>query len=291
MGLRNVNVAIPSGDIYPNGIPLKTANPDVQATVRPEGSFFRQSVGYASIRPGRHRYQDNNTGLGIHFTPHRFAEDIGEFNSLPLLVDSETAASHADIAELPGSERLDDAGKLTASDGNAGGGVKLAEGTRAAPVGSDELHAGNRTARDMGDREPGRPYTREFYGLLRNPADAFQVKYSENPVVAIGIAGAIVGAVYFLTREFETAYRSRSRTAATAGGVTGAAAPVAAAPAAAADTAGSAVRESAEVVNEAATAAADAVEKTVSAAGDAVEAAGEAVEKTTDAVADAATGD
>jgi hypothetical protein len=229
--------------------------------------------------------------MGIHFTPQRFAEDVGEYDTLPLLVDAQTAADHADIADLPGSERLDDRGKLTAGDVEANNGVKMAETTQAAPQGSTTEHRGSKTLLDMGDREPGRPMTREFYGLLRNPADAFRDEYAKNPLMAVGAAGVIVGAVYYVARELERNLRSRSRVAARGGGAAAAVAPVAAAPAAVADTAGGAVKDAAEVANQAATAAGDAAAAAASAAGDVAEAAGEAVEDVTDAVADAATGD
>jgi hypothetical protein len=291
MGLRKINVAIPQGDIYPNGLRLVPADPNIQATVRPEGSFFQKSAGYESIRPGRNRYQKAYHGMGIHFTPMRFAEDVGEFDSLPLLVDAKTAAMHADIAELPGSERLDDEGALTAEDVNANEGVKMAETSTAAPAGDEVMHRGNRTVADMGDREPGRPLTRDYYGMLRNPVGVFRDEYSENPLMAVGVAGLIVGGIYYVARELERNMRSRSQVAAAGGGVTAVAAPVAAAPAAAADTAGGAVRDATAVVNEAATAAGQAAETAASAAGDAAEAAGKAVEQVTDAAADAATGD
>lgn len=289
MGLRRgPNVAIAQGDLYPNGVYTIPPNPDIQGTVRPEGSFFRKSPGYETIRPGRHKFQRAYHGMGIHFTPQRFAEDVGAFNSLPLLVDEETAVMHADIAELPGSERLDDQGKLTA-DGS--GGVFMGETSKTAVTGGSDLHRGNRTLSDMGDREPGRPLTRAFHSGLMNPVGAFRSEYQENPVVAVGVAGAIVGAIYFLTRELETSFRSRRRAAAASGGITGAAAPVAAAPAAVADTAGGTVRESAEVANRAATAAGEAASDAASAAGDVAKAAGEAVEEVADAVGDAVTGD
>lgn len=291
MGLRTPNVAIPQGDIYPNGIQATALNPDVQATVRPVGHFFKKSPGYETIRPGRNRYQDAYHGQGIHFTPHRFAEDVGEYGSLPLMVDEETAVMHADIAELPGSERLDDAGKLTAEDAAQNRGVYMAEGTKAAPTGGRKLHTGNRTIADMGDREPGRPISRAAYGMLRNPTDAFRDEYRDNPAVAVGVAGAIIGAIYYVSREFERGYRRRARAAAVGGGVTGAVAPVAAAPAAAVDTAGAAVSDAASVADQAATAAGDAAKAAASAAGDVAAAAGTAVEKVTDAAADAVTGE
>lgn len=292
MGLRSgPNVAIAQGDLYPNGVWATPPDPNIQATVRPEGHFFKKSPGYESIRPGRNKFQDACHGMGIHFTPQRFAEDVGEFDSLPLLVDEETSVSHADIADLPGSERLDDAGKLTAQDAAANRGVKLGETAKAAPDGGSELHTGNRSVADMGDREPGRPLTRAAYGLLKNPAGSFRDEYADNPMLAVGVAGAIIGGVYFLTREFESGFRSRRRTAAAAGGITGAAAPVVAAPAAAADAAGAAVQESADVANRAATAAGEAAKDAASAAGDVAAAAGDAASEVTDAVADAVTGD
>jgi hypothetical protein len=119
---RRPNVAVPSGAVYPNGIEYDPADPVIQSTVRPEGTVFRSSPGYPSIRPGRFRYQASHHGQGIHFTPQRFAEDFGE-RGLPLMVDKTKAADFTDVADLPGSERLDDSGALTASDGAANQGV------------------------------------------------------------------------------------------------------------------------------------------------------------------------
>lgn len=282
MGLKRTNVAIPSGDLYPNGITPTALNPDVQATVRPAGQFFRKSPGYETVRPGRTRFQAAYHGLGIHFTPQRFAEDVGEFDSLPLVVDAETSGRHADIAELPGSERLDDGGRLLDEDNATNGGVRLAESNRAAPTGGKVLHAGNRTAIDMGDRDSDRPLTKAFYKGLHNPVQVFRSEYADNPVAAVAVAGLIVGAVYYLTRELESAYKSRNRSGAAAVGAV-AAAPVA--------VSGEAVKDAAVTANRAASAAGEAAKEAASAAGDAAEAAGEAAEEVTDAVADAVTGD
>lgn len=288
MGLRK-NVAVASGDLYPNGIKVVPPNPNVQATVRPQGTFFHKSVGYETIRPGNSAFDHNHHGLGIHFTPMRFAEDVGEFDSLPLLVDATTAADHADIAELPGSEMLGPHGELDDATVNSNGGVKIAESGDAAAPASHVLHKGNRTLLDMGDREPGRPLTRDFHGLLRNPVGVFKSEYQEDPTVAVAAAGVIVGVGYFLLRELEGNFRRRTRSAGSGGGVSSVAAPAAGAVAASADTAGSAVKEAADVVNKTATAAGEAVETAVSAAGDTVKAAGDAVDKATDAAADAVT--
>lgn len=280
MGLRP-NVSVPQGTLYPNGVGLVIPNADVQATVRPAGTMFRKSVGFESIRPGSSRFQDGHGGLGIHFTPHRYAEDVGQYqdvNGYPLMVEP---GRTADVADLPNSDRLDDAGKLTAEDGNANRGVYITEG-KGAPVGGNDVRESERVRPEMGDREIGRPLTRSFWeGALRNPAGAFKSEYSDSPLVAVGVAGAIVGVVYMLSRDFERNYRSRRGSSA--------AGAVAAAPAAAVATAGNQVKDAADVANDAATAAGDAAKAAASAAGDAASAAGKAAEKVTDAVADAVT--
>lgn len=283
------NVAIPQGDIYPNGVPVTPPNADVQATVRPAGTFFQKSPGYETIRPGKSVFQKGHHGLGIHFTPLRFAEDVQVMNNLPLLVDASTSADHTDIADLPGSEDLDAAGMLSPDAVAANKGVLMSEGTSAAPTGGKQMHRGNHTLRDMGDREIGRPLSRFFNGVLHNPVGAFRDEYREDPVIAVGAAGLIVGLIYFISREMEGNYRRRSRGG--NGPVSGAVAPVAAVPVAATDTAGSAIKESAEVANEAATAAGKAAEKAASAAGDVAEAAGDAVAEVAESVGDAVTGD
>lgn len=282
------NVAIAQGDIYPNGITLVPPDPDVQATVRPEGGLFQKSAGYESIRAGKTQFQHDH-GAGIHFTPMRFAEDVGEYDSLPLLVDATTAADHADLADLPGSGDLDDKGALTADQVAANEGVKMAETHAMAPTAGEEIHSEVNAVPDMGDREPGRPLTQGFQTLLRNPAGAFKDEYQKDPVVAVGVAGLIIGGVYFLAKEFEQQFLSRNRSASRSGGVSGAVAPVAAVPAAAVATTGGAIRESAEVANTAATEAGKAAEAAASAAGDVATAAADAVEEVTDKVADTVT--
>lgn len=289
MGLRRgPNVALPQGDIYPNGITLVPPDPDVQATVRPEGGLFQKSAGYETIRSGKTRFQHSH-GAGIHFTPMRFAEDVGEYDSLPLLVDATTAVDHADLADLPGSGDLNDNGALTADQVAANEGVKMSETATMAPVAGEEVHAEHRSVPDMGDREPGRPLTQGFHSLLRNPAGAFRDEYQKDPVIAVGVAGLIVGGVYFLAKEFERQFLNRNRSASRSGGVSGAVAPVAAAPAAAVATSGGAVREAAQVASTAATEAGKAASEAANAAGDVAEAAADAVEEVTDKVADTVT--
>jgi len=185
---------------------------------------------------------------------------------------------------------LDDKGALTADAVGRNEGVKMGESTAAAPSGGTQMHPGTKTLPDMGDREAGRPLTRDFWGIARNPTGVFRDEYAQNPVIAVGAAGAIVGFIYYAAREFERNYMSRNRSASRGGGVVSTAAPVAAAPAAAADTAGGAVRDAAQVANTAATEAGKAAEEAASAAGDVAEEAGKAVEKVTDAASDAATG-
>lgn len=276
------NVAIPSGDIYPDGIPLVAANPDVQATVRPAGWMFRKSAGFETVRPGRTRFQDGFHGLGIHFTPMRYAEDLGEYQSgsLPLLVDKDKSYDHADIADLPGSDRLDDTGSLPARDAATNAGPKLSEGNTF-PTGSANVRESEGLPRDMGDRDPSRPMTRDFYNnALKNPIGLFRSEYQKDPLKSVAVAGAIVGIVYMVTRDFERAYRRRRGSS-----VVGS---VGAVPAAATETAGATVADAAEVANKAATEAGKAASEAASAAGDVAKAAGDAVEKTTEAVADAA---
>lgn len=279
------NVAVPSGALYPNGVEFDPPDPSVQATTRPEGAIFRSSPGYSSIRPGRFRLAPGHPhGPGIHFTPQRFAEDVGELGpgGYPLMVDKARAADFADVADLPGSERLDDNGAISASDAAQNRGVKLSEGTDS-PTGGADVRESEKTIPDMGDRSPGRPFTRSFWNAtLHNPINVFQDEYRSNPVMAIGLAGVFVGLAYALGTEFERAWTRRS----SGRGAVGAAGT---APAAAVESTGASVKEATSVVNDSVTAAGDAVETAVSAAGDAVEAAGTAAEKATKAAADAAT--
>lgn len=270
------NVAIPSGTVYPDGLNLTMPDPVVQASVRPEGSYFRRSVGYATIRPGKSRFQDSH-GQGIHFTPQRFAENVDSPNTLPLMVDSTVAEDHADIADLPGSENL-------TMDGNikpASQATMLMSEPSTSPPSSTGKHVGRRTLPDMGDREAHRPLSQIFHGLA-HPVEMFKGEYAKDPLIALAGAGLITAIAWSVGRDFERSYRSRERVASSGGGVTGAAAPVAAGPAAVVETAG-------EVVEEAASTAVEAVETVVEAAGEVVETTAQTVEKVTDQAADAVT--
>jgi hypothetical protein len=266
--------------VYPDGLDLTTADPVIQSSVRPEGSYFHHSVGYATIRPGRTKFQHVH-GHGIHFTPARFAENLERPNTLPLMVNSTTAPDHADIADLPGSENLTMDGEIHPADAATGGSILMSEPSRGAPAAGNVRHAGLKSLPDMGDREPHRPLTQLFHGLA-HPGQLFKNEYAKDPLIAIGAAGLITAIAWSIGRDFERSYRSRERSASSGGGVSGTAAPVAAAPAAAIDTSGDAVETVAET-------AVEAVETVADATGAVVETAASAVEAVTETVADAIT--
>lgn len=270
------SVAIPSGSIYPDGLPDVEANPVIQSSVRPEGAFFVSSVGFPTIRPGRNRYQ-HNKGSGIHFTPLRFAENVTQPGTLPVMIDVSTGPDHVDIADLPGSGNLTVDGQVSDQEER----ILLGESSKAAPTGGSVRHRGTKTLPDMGDREAHRPLSQIFHGMA-DPVDVFRAQYAKNPTVALLAAAGVTGIVYMIARDFERTYRSRSRSASRGGGVVADAAPVGAAPAAAVDTSGNTVEKAADTV-------AAAGETVAEAAGAVVETAGEAVEKVTETVADAAT--
>jgi hypothetical protein len=257
-------VAIPSGAVYPDGLPLTEADPVIQASVRPEGSYFAKSVGYETIRPGRTRFQ-HNKGQGIHFTVLRMAENVSKPATLPVMVDVTTGPDHADVADIPGSGNLTVDGQLSDQEER----ILLAESDRSAPVGGAVRHRGTKTLPDMGDREPHRPLSQVFHGLA-NPVEAFRAEYAKNPMIALVAAGVGISVVYLIARDFEASYRSRSRSVRSNGGVVSDAAPVAAAPAAATDTSGNVVQKGADAVAEVIEAGGDAVEKVTEAAADAV---------------------
>lgn len=270
-------VAIPSGSIYPDGLPMTEADPVIQASVRPEGSYFAKSQGYETIRPGRTRFQ-NNKGRGIHFTLLRYAENVTQPDTLPVMVNITTGPDHADIAELPGSGDLTMDGRITAMDQR----ILAGESNSMAPVGGDVAHRGTKTLPDMGDREAHRPLSQIFHGMA-DPVELFRAEYAKNPVIAVAAAGAVVSVVYMIARDFERSYRSRDAAARQGGGVVTDAAPVAAVPAAAADTSGNVVVKAADTVVEAVETVADGAEAVV-------EATASTVEKVTETAADAVTG-
>lgn len=279
---RGPNVAVPSGSIYPDGIQPVAVNPAIQSTVRPGGHKFRSSPGYESVRPGKNGYQDGYHGLGIHFVPQRFGEDVGQYASpggLPRMVDPK-ASKTVDLADLPGSDRLDDAGKLTAEMVNANEGVKLVGDTNF-PTGGADIRESEKTLPDMGDRAATRPFTRAFWdSAFGNPVKLFSSEYHESPTAAIIMAGVGIGLAYMVGSEIEREWKKRRRP-----GVVG---TVATAPAATAAASGETVREATGAVNDAVTAAGKAAAEATSAAGDAAEAAGTAVDRAAEAVADAA---
>lgn len=271
------NVAIPSGTIYPDGLPATMADPVIQASVRPEGSFFTKSVGYQTIRPGRSIFQ-HNKGQGIHFTPTEFAENVAEPSSLPALVTISTAADHVEVADVPGSENLTVDGQASEQER-----VLVGESNSAAPTGSGSVrHRGRLTLPDMGDREAHRPLSAIFHGL-EHPIESFRAEYQKSPIIALAAAAGFTGLVYMVARDFERSYRGRERSAAKGGGITSEAAPVAAAPAAAAQTSGNVVEKTADT-------AVAVVEEVVEAAGDVVEDVASAVSDVAETAADAVTG-
>lgn len=257
------NVALPQGDIYPNGVPVGVINPLAQATAHIPGTFFKKSPGFESMRPGKHRLQKSFHGHGIHFTPHRFAQDMGAAG-LPILVDTETAVHHADIAELPGSERLDDEGKTTRQEDR----VLLAE-TGDMPTATESIAERHRHSVDLdGVRNLPSETKRFVRGVWLNPVDFLSDEVKKTPVKAVVMAGGITAIVYVIARDFERSYNRRKRRAG-----------LAAAPAAAVETVGSTAATVVETPAKVVEKVADAVSQTA-------EAVADAVSGTTDAVAD-----
>lgn len=264
--LGGVNVAIPQGDLYPNGLPLDLPDANVQSTVRPGGWLFVQSPGYNTVRVGRNRYQ-HPEGLGIHFTPIRLAESAVVGGGTMLVADGEASADHVDIADLPNSDQIGADGMLSAHEVATNGGVKIAEGTDHPHGMGEHPHLHMLEPRNMGER------VESYYrGILRNPVGVLKQDWQRSPVAAVMVAASIVGIGYVIVSDLERSYKSRA-----SGGGTGRA--VAAAPAATVATAG---READRVTTVASTA----VQEVANAAGGAVEEVGQAVRRVTEAVAD-----
>jgi len=209
------NVAIPQGDIWPNGLQLDAPDSAVQSTAHIQGTFFKSSPGIPSIRIGKHRIQKTYHGLGHHFTPLRFAEDFGT-KGLPTLV-SEKEASYGDVADLPGSGRLDDEGKTTAPEDR----FYLAEHGDM-PTGTESVQERHNPTLDLdGVRTEAGRITR---GFLRNPVDFLSGEYKKTPVKAIVMATGIVLAVNLLAGNVEREYKRRKRRSGAVGAAGGAAA-------------------------------------------------------------------
>src|SRR4051794_3629937 len=191
------NVSLASGDLFPNGVGLNPANPDVQATVRPFGWLFRPSAGFNSVAVGAHRLDIGHPhGQGIDFSPVRLAEDLSRDprgpEGPPLLVEPGKPGTYpgdrVDLADVPGSEYLDGEGRLPADLADENRGMYLADREGGPPPGSGRLHEGLRSVPDMGDRDPFRPLTREAAGYLHNPVGMFRSEWHDDPVKAVGIA-------------------------------------------------------------------------------------------------------
>lgn len=247
------NVAVPSGAVYPDGLPETYADPDIQASVRPEGSYFVKSEGYETIRPGANEFQHGH-GPGIHFTPLRFAENIAMPASLPVMVDVSTAPDHADIADLPGSENLTVDGQASEQER-----VLIGESNRGAPVGGPVRHRGTKTLPDMGDREPHRPLSQVFHGMA-DPVEMFKAEYAKNPLAALAAAGVGVTLIYMIARDFDRNYRRRG------GGGSPSVSDAAAVAPATADTGSNVVVKAADTAAAVVETAADGVDKVVDAA-------------------------
>lgn len=247
------NVAIPQGDVYPNGVPLGQTNLEVQRTVHVPGTFFQKSPGFASIRTGRHRLQ-KQFRTGIHFVPHRFAEDVGT-SERPLMVDPKEVG---DIADLPGSERLDDDGKTTAQEDR----ILLAEDETIEVAGKSVARRHAQTQDLWGIRNVDDEFKRYGRGLVRNPVEFLSDEFGRTPLKAVVMATAIVGVVYVISRDFERSINRRKRRSTVA-------ATAVAVPAATVETAGTTVAQAAEAVSEGAEAVAEGVEQTTETVADA----------------------
>lgn len=262
--LGGVNVSIPQGAVYPNGLSLHQPDENVQSTVRPGGWLFVQSPGYATVRAGRTRYQDEK-GLGIHFTPIRLAESGVISGGTMLVADGDASMDHVDIADLPNSDLIE-GGMLPSSEVASMGGVKIAEGTDSPTGHGEHPHLHLLEPRNMGERAAS-----YYRGILHNPVTVLKSDWQRKPVAAVLVALSIVGAGALLLNDLELSYRSRR-------GGSGSAAT--AAPAAAVATTGT-------EVNRVTTVASSAVREVADAAGGAVEGIGRAVERVTDTAASA----
>lgn len=207
MGLRGQpgsNVAVPQGDLYPSGVPLVAANPGVQSTVRGVGWLFRGSPGFAGVRPGDNRYQDGMRGMGIGFTPMRYAENITEQGApggVPAMIDQDHIP--ADIADLPGSDQLTSQGFLDpdyVADNRGpyhGRGNQFPHDTSG---GSRDVHG----VPDMGDRSPSRPLTSAYwFGYVKDPVRMFRSDWHGNPLAALAVAGIGITVAWVVGRDFE----------------------------------------------------------------------------------------
>lgn len=282
-GQPSARVAIPSGDLYPSGLTVIPANPNVQQTVRPEGWLFRGSQGFPTVRPGENRYQDGHHGMGIGFTPLRYAEDItrqGEPGGVPAMVDQDNIP--ADITDIPGSGMLTSEGLLDPDFVADNRGTLHSKG-KGFPSDDGTGRDPHRTPADMGDREGRRPLTSAYwFGYVKDPTRMFRSEWQQNPVMALAVAGVGITVAYIVGRDFEKAWANRRRSSPERPLVEDAAShpvkTVATAPVAAVETA-------AETAKKTTDAAAEAVEG----AAEAVKDVGKAVEDTAKEVADAVT--
>lgn len=278
-GAGSPNVAIPSGDLFPNGVDQSPANPDIQASVRPMGWLFRSTPGYPGVRVGPHKIDlAHPQGQSIHFVPTRYAENLevsaNAGSGPPAMVDVANASKTTDLADLPGSEFLDDEGKLPGYMGRENRGIYLGDSS-GAPVSDGVPRHGGNVGRDMGDRDPERFVSTAFYDrLLHNPNVVLRENLRDDPVATTIWAVVLVGFVGMLANNAERAFRGRRGR--------GVAATAGAAPAVAAEASTKTVVQSAETVAQAA-------EKSVEASAAVVKEAEKTVEKAAETVEDTAT--
>lgn len=203
-GQPSANVAVPQGDLYPSGVPLVAANPNVQSTCRPAGWLFRKSPGFAGVRPGDNRYQDGMRGLGIGFTPMRFAEDIsaqGQPGGVPAILDQDKIP--ADIADIPGSDMLTSDGFLDPDYVADNRGPYHGRGNDM-PTDTTGGHRNVHGVADMGDRSMARPLTSSYwFGYVKNPVKVFRSDWHDSPLAALALAGIGITVAYVVGRDFE----------------------------------------------------------------------------------------
>lgn len=247
------NAELPSGALYPDGLPLVAANPIVQASVRPEGTVFVQSPGYETVRTDKHLRGEHGPGIG--FTGIGLAEDPTDPSHA--FVDDRMVGAHAETHRINPEVPYEGGRALT---------PVIDHGPGQAPTVGDRMHRVYDTPPDMGDREAHRPLTRaQVQRGLYHPAQLLREEWQTHPVTAVVGALAAVALAYMIGHDLERSYRSRR-----GGHSVASPAGVGAAPAAAVETAGAEAHKATQVAATAIEDAGSAVKKVTQEAANAV---------------------
>ena len=191
--IRNKST-VPQGMLAPNGFVDTAVNPAVQATTRPPGMLLAPSPGYDSVRAGKDQFGGKGPRGG--FRRMDFAEDVGAGGAALSVVPGDVAGIAA--TEWPLGE-----------PGVTPEGTVLIADRSLEPGFSRQLHEGQNTLPDMGDRTPDRPLSQNVSRWVWHPAMMFKDEWRQKPAVAVAAAVGFVVILTVVADDLEKEYRAR----------------------------------------------------------------------------------